>query len=231
MSGYSELATDSFELKRVMRQEAHEKAFEIKVINQRLFEKEKDKIVTEGKKGVDKKIDNMKRKLHTELNIKRSTQINKSRMKKMNYRNELMTNLVGDATKEIISKLADPENSEYRSVVKSLIIQSMLKLLEKKIKIRCRERDLDMVTGMVEEIEQEYSELMRKETDNDDYACTIEVVEDNYIKEDSDLGKCGGVILTSQDERIVCSNMLLTRLILSYEEHLPQLRHMLFPRV
>ena len=39
------LETDSFELKRMMRQEAHEKAFEIQVMGQRLFEKEKDKIV------------------------------------------------------------------------------------------------------------------------------------------------------------------------------------------
>ena len=41
----SSLETDAFELKRMMRQEAHEKAFEIQVMAQRMFEKEKDKIV------------------------------------------------------------------------------------------------------------------------------------------------------------------------------------------
>lgn len=41
------LDTDAFELKRMMRQEAHEKAFEVKVMGQRLFEKEKSKIVKE----------------------------------------------------------------------------------------------------------------------------------------------------------------------------------------
>ena len=39
------LDTDQFELKRMMRQEAHEKAFEIKVMGQRLFETEKEKII------------------------------------------------------------------------------------------------------------------------------------------------------------------------------------------
>ena len=42
------LDTDAFELKRMMRQEAHEKSFEIQVMGQRLFEKEMDNIVKEG---------------------------------------------------------------------------------------------------------------------------------------------------------------------------------------
>ena len=41
------LDTDAFELKRMMRQEAHEKSFEIRVMGQRLFETEKDKILKE----------------------------------------------------------------------------------------------------------------------------------------------------------------------------------------
>jgi hypothetical protein len=42
------LETDAFELKRILRQEAHEKAFEIQVMAQRIYEKEKDKIVQDG---------------------------------------------------------------------------------------------------------------------------------------------------------------------------------------
>jgi hypothetical protein len=40
--------TDAFELKRMMRQEAHEKAFEIEVQTQRLYEKERDKLIQIG---------------------------------------------------------------------------------------------------------------------------------------------------------------------------------------
>ena len=42
------METDAFELKRILRQEAHEKAFEIQVMAQRIYEKEKDKIVQDG---------------------------------------------------------------------------------------------------------------------------------------------------------------------------------------
>ena len=118
MSGFTDIATDSFELKRVMRQEAHEKAFEIKVITQRMFEKEKAKLVKEGVTNVDKNIERLRRELQTEMNIKRSTQINKARMKKMNVRNEFMMKLVAEATEKLATELADPENPEYREVIK-----------------------------------------------------------------------------------------------------------------
>lgn len=55
--------TDAFELKRMMRQEAHEKAFEIQVLGQRIFEKEKDSKVRAGTKLLEKefntKMDNL----------------------------------------------------------------------------------------------------------------------------------------------------------------------------
>jgi hypothetical protein len=41
--------TDAFELKRMMRQEAHEKAFEFHVLGQREFEAERDQLVNKGK--------------------------------------------------------------------------------------------------------------------------------------------------------------------------------------
>lgn len=230
MSGYSELATDSFELKRVMRQEAHEKAFEIRVMSQRMFEKEKANIVREGRKRVEQNVEKMRRELMTEMNIKRSTQINKARMKKMNVRNELMKELVQETLNRMREKLADPKNPEYREVLKKLVIQGMIKLLEKKVIVKCRKKDLDLVKDMVEEVQDAYAEHMRTETDSDTYTCQVEVMEENFIKEDSQAGKCGGIVLCSQDKLIVCSNTLDERLNLCYEESLPVLRNMLFPK-
>ena len=84
------LDSDAFELKRMMRQEAHEKAFEIQVMGQRLFEKEKDKIVEEGRQQLvddfDKKLNN----LQMNLNIEKSTKINASRLERMKARNKFI---------------------------------------------------------------------------------------------------------------------------------------------
>mmetsp|Transcript_20914 Transcript_20914/g.18546 ORF Transcript_20914/g.18546 Transcript_20914/m.18546 type:complete len:232 (+) Transcript_20914:23-718(+) len=229
MSGYGELATDSFELKRFMIQEAHEKAFEIKVMSQRLFEKEKTRIVTEGKRTVVENIEKSRRELQTELNINRSTQVNKSRMRKMNVRNDLMIELVKNTLSFLEEKFSDPESDEYREVIKKLIIQALIKLLESKVLIKCREKDLEMIEGLIEEVQDEYAELMLRETERDEYTVEIEIIQDNYIKEDSPAGRCGGVVLCSTDKLIVCSNTLNERLSLCYEESLPVLRKKLFP--
>ena len=63
------LDTDAFELKRMMRQEAHEKAFEVKVMGQRLFEKEKIKIVKEEINTLHQETEKKKQNLQMELNI------------------------------------------------------------------------------------------------------------------------------------------------------------------
>ena len=57
------METDAFELKRMMRQEAHEKAFEIQVMAQRMYEKERDKIVLEGLKAMNEEFDKKTQRL------------------------------------------------------------------------------------------------------------------------------------------------------------------------
>ena len=93
------LETDAFELKRMMRQEAHEKAYEIQVMSQRLFEKEKDKIVAEGLNDLNAEFDKKIMNLTMNLNIERSTKINQTRIQKMVERNKCIEK-VRDETKE-----------------------------------------------------------------------------------------------------------------------------------
>ena len=82
------LETDAFELKRMMRQEAHEKAYEIQVQAQRLFEKEKDKIVQQGLDTLTEEFDKKLMNLTMNLNIERSTKINQTRLLRMKERNK-----------------------------------------------------------------------------------------------------------------------------------------------
>ena len=79
-----------FEMERMLRQNAHEKAFEIQVLSQRAFESEKDKIVTEGRQMVKKDWDDRVNKLNQELNIARSKKINSTRISKMKERNQCL---------------------------------------------------------------------------------------------------------------------------------------------
>lgn len=107
------LDTDSFEFKRVLRQEAHERAFEIKVQAQRLFEKEKEKIVLEGKDWTDQEIEGKIWVVQQDINIARSTRINKSRMELMNLRNEFMKKIVNETLIKLQTEKSIPSNPLY----------------------------------------------------------------------------------------------------------------------
>ena len=69
---------------------------------------------------------------------------------------------------------------------------------------------------------------MLEKTERDEYECTLEVIEGKYLQDEQDQG-CGGVILYTENQRIVCPNTLYNRLDLAFEEFLPQIRQTLFP--
>lgn len=66
---------------------------------QRLFEKEKDKIVQEGLKQMNEDYDKKMMNLTMNLNIERSTKINQTRLLKMKERNTCIDK-VKEETKE-----------------------------------------------------------------------------------------------------------------------------------
>ncbi len=91
----------------------------------------------------------------------------------------------------------------------------MIKLLEEELELMVREDEVEMIRGLCEECETEYSEFMKKET-GDDYNCKL-VVRDDAFLNNSNGARCGGIILYAHNRRIVCSNTLEDRLNLVFE--------------
>ena len=119
----SSLETDAFELKRMMRQEAHEKAYEIQVQSQRLFEKEKDKIVQEGIDALNDEFDKKLMNLNMNLNIERSSKINLTRIQKMDERNKCIEKIREETKEQMLKTIVNPTNYMYKGAIKNLIIQ------------------------------------------------------------------------------------------------------------
>jgi V-type H+-transporting ATPase subunit E len=155
--------TDAFELKRMMRQEAHEKAFEIQVQTQRLYEKERDKLIQLGMAQLEEDYSKKVQKLTQSLNIERSTKVNEARLKKMKERNDCMDAIREETKDHMLRSVVNPENLSYRNAVKNLIIQSMIKLLEKELIVRCRREDVRLLKDLIPECEKEYEAIMKKE--------------------------------------------------------------------
>lgn len=104
----------------------------------------------------------------------------------------------------------------------------MIKLLEDNLELQVREDEVDLVKGILAECEEEYTEIMKRETTRD-YSCSLSVIEDKFLSMDNG-GRCGGVILFAHNRRIVCSNTLEDRLNQIFECELPLIRQGLFPR-
>ena len=128
MQGMS-LETDAFELKRMMRQEAHEKAFEIQVMAQRLYEKEKDKIVQAGLASITEDQDKKLQKLTQDLNIHRSGKVNLTRLKKMKERNDCIEKVRSETKEQLLRQIVNPTNAIYREALKNLILQVWIPFL------------------------------------------------------------------------------------------------------
>ena len=104
----------------------------------------------------------------------------------------------------------------------------MIKLLEDELELKVREQEVSMVQGILAECEAEYTDIMKRETTRD-YACTLSVMEDQFLTNENG-GRCGGVVLLAHNRRIVCSNTLEDRLNMIFESELPTIRKGLFPK-
>ena len=129
-------------------------------------------------------------------------------------------------------KLREERNNnrdKYMETVKDLILQAMIKLLEDKLLILCREEDKDEIKSSIDELQSKFHDFMVEKTGREEYNCELEVIEGKNLTDEQDRG-CGGIILYTVNNRIVCPNTLLNRLDLAFEEYLPQIRKTLFPK-
>ena len=200
-----------------------DKILEIKISNKRTLKEMKEKIMLEERKKIDQ---NYTKKYNDEFikkKIEISTAKNKANLEKMNIKNELVQKVV-DETLEKLKSFAKPENNSYKKLLKELVLECMVKLLETECFIKVRKDDIDYVKSIVKECESEFVNIMKKETKRE-YECKLSVLEDEFIEDEY-----GGVILMNHDKKIIINNGLKDRLMLTKEHHLPEIKRMLFPK-
>lgn len=107
----------------------------------------------------------------------------------------------------------------------------MIKLLEPEVLLKCRKEDQDLVRSLLPDCEQEFKEIMIKEAGESDkeYSTTLKLIEAEYLTLEEG-GECGGIVLYTVNKKIVCYNTLKSRLDLCFEELLPHIRRLLFPK-
>ena len=200
-----------------------DKILEIKISNKRALKEMKDKIMVEEKKKIEQKYKKEYNETFVSKKIEVSTAKNEANLKKMNTKNELVTKTV-EETLEKLKDFAKPDNEAYHKLLKELTIECMVKLLEKECYVKVRNADVKYMNSILNQCEKEFANLMKKETRRD-YSCKLNLIEDEFIEDD-----CGGIIMMNKDKKIIINNGLKDRLFLTKEHHLPEIKHMLFPK-
>lgn len=146
-----------------IRQEALEKAKEIQIKADEEFAIEKSKLVREETSSIDQAYEKKFKQAAMSQQITRSTLANKTRLKVLSARQELLDDLFERAR----AKLADvsKDKERYQTILKDLILEGAYALNEKKIQVLAREEDYELVRKAIEHAQTEYKEAVNKEVE------------------------------------------------------------------
>lgn len=205
-----------------IHQEAKEKANEISVSAEEEFNIEKLQLLEAEKKNIRQEYERKSKQVEIRKKIEYSMQLNASRIKVLQAQDEVVNSMKDSASKELL-RVSDDKNT-YKKLLKDLIVQSLLRLKEPAVLLRCREVDRKLVEAILEEAKREYAGKAKVQAPK--------VTPDNHVylpppprRLDSHETFCaGGVVLASQDGKIVCENTLDARLDVVFRRKLPEIR-------
>jgi V-type H+-transporting ATPase subunit E len=215
-----------------IRQEAMEKANEIRLKADEEFAIEKSKLVRQETSSIDSSYEKKFKQASMSQQITRSTVSNKSRLRILSARQELLDRLFEDAGKKLgdISK----DKKKYQGVLKNLILEGAYALNEDKLQVKIRKADSDVAKQAIEEAQKEYKSKVNK-----DVAITID--ESDPLPSESYVNRLlkntvymltghrsGGAMIVGTGGRIDINNTLEERLRLLESDALPSIRVTLF---
>ncbi|KAL8138802.1 hypothetical protein V2J09_004803, partial [Rumex salicifolius] len=213
---------------RFIHQEAEEKANEISVSAEEEFNIEKLQLVEAEKKKIRQEYERKEKQVQIRKKIEYSMQLNASRIKVLQAQDDLVNSMKENASKELLRISGD--HHHYKKLLKDFIVQSLLRLKEPAVLLRCRKSDAHMVQSVVHSAEKEYAHIA------DVHAPEV-IVDTIYLPpapthhNSHDLTCAGGVVLASRDGKIVFENTLDARLDVAFRKKLPQIRKQLFGAV
>lgn len=89
--------------------------------------------------------------------------MNKLRLEKLKVKIECVNTVFDDAKSALISRIKGKPN-DYKIVLKNLIIQGLIKLLEENVNIVCKRDDYEMVNSVLEQAKGEFLDILKRES-------------------------------------------------------------------
>lgn len=144
-----------------------------------------------------------------------SNHLNKSRLKVLQSRQQYMQELIAESSQRL-HKATQNEHT-YSKLLRDLIYQGLLQLLEPRVLVQGRSKDAKAISAAIPEACKMYEEKTKKRVE-------VLLEKENCLPDTS----AGGVVLSVMDGRIILANTLEKRLEIASEAILPQIRYALF---
>ena len=167
--------------------------------------------------------------METQRRIQRSIVLAEVRVRKMQRREELVQQVRKLALQKV-AQAVKTDQKAYETLLKNLLIQSLIKLNEARVEVACREIDIRTVERVFEPAAREYERLILEECNE---KVSVVAALSKRTLPGPDIGdgtpSCsGGIKVLARDGRIICDQTLDARLDIAFAELMPIIRSMLF---
>uniref|UniRef100_A0A915DAR0 V-type proton ATPase subunit E n=1 Tax=Ditylenchus dipsaci TaxID=166011 RepID=A0A915DAR0_9BILA len=198
-----------------IEQEANEKAEEIDTKAEEEFNMEKGRLVQQQRTKILEYYEKKEKQVELQRKIQRSNMQNQGRLKCLKAREDHLRNVLDEARANLTKISADEKR--YPSILKGLIMQALLQLLEKNVVLRCRQKDESLVSKLLPECLEELKKMWGNDTN-------VTIDNEHYLHPDS----AGGVEMSAKSGKIKVLSTLESRLELIAGQIVPQIRTALF---
>ena len=131
-------------------------------------------------------------------------------------------NLKEEVKVALVERIRDQSN--YEKVLHDLILQGLVRLLERNIKIRVIKKDYDLANGLIRSVKKDFTKFIEEQLGKET-TVNLEVDKKRFVKDD----ELGGCVLICGKGKIVFKNTLSMRLDLVFQDSIPLIRQNLFP--
>ena len=160
---YCQVANELKKMTAFIRQEALEKAKEIQIKADEEFAIEKSKLVRQETSTIDSIYSKKHKQASMSQQITRSTLANKTRIKVLTRRQELLDGLFERARERLGEVSTTGDKGNYAKMCQGLVLEGLYALNEEKVGVRARKEDYEVVKKAVEGARKEYQEKIGKE--------------------------------------------------------------------
>ncbi|KAM0737736.1 hypothetical protein ACQRIT_007740 [Beauveria bassiana] len=198
-----------------IKQEAMEKAREIEIKANEEFEIEKSKLVRQETDAIDAQYEKKSKQATMSQQITRSTVANKTRLKVLGARQELLDSIYETTRQKLAEGTKD--KAKYQKTLAGLVLEGLYTMNEADVQVRGRKKDADVIKKALDDAAKTYKKQVGKDV-------KLILDEENPLPDAS----AGGVIIVGSKGKIEIDNTLETRLKLLEVSAAPRVREALF---